>query len=135
MDSPVLPMQLPIVALTKARWKPFCSCPFDEAVPGSLRCETMPLLDLWALRCDQYFRSIKPLCLVSAHIASHNSPAASCKCLNEPLGQLMINGFHSFQRYVYLNRALTHRTTGILSPVASKESLLSPPLICTPADC
>lgn len=49
MDSPVLPMQLPIVALSKARWKPFCSCLFDEAVPGSLRCEIMPVLDLWAL--------------------------------------------------------------------------------------
>lgn len=49
MDSPVLPRQLPTVALSKARWKPFCSCPFDEAVPGSLRCETQPVLDLWVL--------------------------------------------------------------------------------------
>lgn len=55
-----------------------------------------PVRPLVSFKCDQYFRGIKPWCLVFAHIASHRSPIATCKCLNEPLGQLMINGISQF---------------------------------------
>ena len=79
----------------------------------------MPVRPLGSFRGDQYFRGIKPQCLVSAHTASHNSPAAPCKCLNEPFGTINDEWNFSFQMDVYLKSALTRRATAILMPAVS----------------
>lgn len=127
MDSLVLSMQLPIVALTKARWKPFCSCPFDEAVPCSLRCEIMPLLDLWA------FLSVINISEASS-LGALCPPTLALTTVLQPLVKVWMSlwdnqwlmEFHSFQRDVYSNSALTRRTAGILSPAVSDFNVWRP---------
>lgn len=109
MVSLILPMQLPIVALSKGGWKPFCSCPFDEAVPGSLRCEIMPVFDLWAVL--DVINILEAPSLGALYPPTLPLTTALQPIVNVGMSLwdnqwLMV--FHSFQRDVYLNSALTH---------------------------
>lgn len=92
----------------KARWRPFCSCPLDEAVPGALRCKIQPVLDrrllLGAINISE---APRPLCaLLPRSWPSRNTSAADYEHLNEHLSPLMIYGLHSFRGNVYLSSAL-----------------------------
>lgn len=85
------------VALSNARWKPFCSCPLDEAVSGALRCEIQPVLDLRVLLgLINISEAPRPLHVVSSPTASHNSSAANYEHLNEHLSQLIIYEISQF---------------------------------------
>lgn len=95
----------------------------------------MALLDLWAPLALINISQASSLGAVYPPTPPPSSPAASCKCLNEPLGQLMMNAVSHFPEECLFEQDIKTQNNRKSQPCGVPESLLSLALICTPADC